>query len=104
MTVACHGDERRGQYRDSRAGTPPATLRGTAAKGEPPMTVSTAPRLSPREREVLCLIAEGCTYLQVARRIGISTHTVSTYLRRIREKTEAQTLAELVRLALTLAL
>jgi RNA polymerase sigma factor (sigma-70 family) len=67
------------------------------------LTVSAAPRLSPREREVLRLIAEGCTYLQVARRIGISTHTVSTYLRRIREKTDAQTLAELVRLALTFA-
>ncbi len=59
-----------------------------------------SPVLSPREREVLSYIADGLTYDQTARRLGISVHTVSTYLRRIRAKHPAPTLAHLVRLGL----
>ncbi|MFD7665068.1 response regulator transcription factor [Streptomyces sp. NPDC059788] len=59
-----------------------------------------SPVLSPREREVLSHIADGLTYDQTARRLGISVHTVSTYLRRIRAKHPAPTLAHLVRLQL----
>ncbi|MFJ3217592.1 helix-turn-helix transcriptional regulator [Kitasatospora sp. NPDC086801] len=55
---------------------------------------------SPREREVLHQIASGCTYEQTARRLGISVHTVNTYLRRIRAKAPAGTHADLVRLSL----
>ncbi|MER5887624.1 helix-turn-helix transcriptional regulator [Streptomyces sp. NPDC001941] len=57
--------------------------------------------LSPREREVLAYIGAGLTYHQTARRLGISVHTVSTYLRRIRSKREAPTLADLVRLSMS---
>jgi DNA-binding NarL/FixJ family response regulator len=55
--------------------------------------------LSGRESEVLRLIAEGCTHHQVAHRLGISGHTVDTYVKRIRTKLGVATKAELIRLA-----
>jgi DNA-binding CsgD family transcriptional regulator len=58
--------------------------------------------LSPREREVLGHFATGFTYAQIANRLGISPHTVDTYLRRVREKTGAGSGAELTRLAVVL--
>lgn len=42
--------------------------------------------LSPREREVLDLVARGCFLKEVAARLNISMGTVKTYLRRIYEK------------------
>ncbi|ATL27319.1 MULTISPECIES: response regulator transcription factor [Streptomyces] len=60
-----------------------------------------APALSLRERQVLAHIAAGLSHKQVARRMGISVHTVSTYLRRIRNKRSAPTVAHLIRLSLT---
>jgi len=62
----------------------------------------TLPHLSPRECETLHYIAQGCTYGQAARRMGISARTIDTYLRRIRAKTGVRCLAELVRLSLSL--
>jgi DNA-binding CsgD family transcriptional regulator len=56
--------------------------------------------LSVREREVLIRIADGQTYGQVARMLGISPHTVDTYVRRIRSKLNLGTKAELTRAAL----
>jgi DNA-binding CsgD family transcriptional regulator len=55
--------------------------------------------LSPREEEVLCHLVEGLTYAAIARRMGLSVHTVDTYLRRIRRKTSACNTAQLVMLA-----
>ncbi|MEU8548004.1 response regulator transcription factor [Streptomyces roseoverticillatus] len=67
----------------------------------PGRSVQTGPqRLSPRERQVLAHIGAGLTYHQTARRLGISVHTVGTYLRRIRAKRPAPTLADLVRLSI----
>jgi len=42
---------------------------------------STAIRLTPRESDVLRLIASGCTYEQVADRLGVSLHTVATHIK-----------------------
>lgn len=55
--------------------------------------------LSDRERQTLLLIADGCTRDQAARRIGISPHTVDTYLKRVRAKLGCGNKAELTRLA-----
>jgi DNA-binding CsgD family transcriptional regulator len=60
--------------------------------------------LAPREREVLRHIAAGRTYLQTARHMGLSKHTVDAYLRRIRAKLNVNSTAELTRLAISLGL
>jgi DNA-binding NarL/FixJ family response regulator len=38
-------------------------------------------RLTPRESEVIHLIARGCTYQQAADRLGVSQHTVCTHVK-----------------------
>lgn len=55
--------------------------------------------LSGRETQVLQLIACGYTHGQVARRLGISPHTVDTYVKRIRTKLTLGNKAELTRAA-----
>jgi len=45
---------------------------------------------------VLRHIAEGCTCRQIAHRMGVTTHTVDTYLRRIKAKSGMTTKAELL--------
>ncbi|MFD9306284.1 response regulator transcription factor [Streptomyces sp. NPDC060048] len=63
-----------------------------------------APALAPREEEALRHIAAGCTYVQTARSMGLSKHTVDAYLRRIRAKLGVNSSAELVRQAIRLGL
>ena len=58
--------------------------------------------LSPREQQVLLHFSDGLTYVQISRRLGISSSTVDTYLRRIRAKTGAELGADLVRLGMAL--
>lgn len=69
-----------------------------------PSTEAAASVLAPRERETLRHIAAGCTYLQAARQMGLSRHTVDAYLRRIRAKLDINSTAELTRLAISLGL
>jgi two-component system, NarL family, response regulator NreC len=64
-----------------------------------------APRaLSPREREVLVLLARGATYKQVAERLHMGDRTVETHRRRIGEKLGLKSRADLVRYALEFGL
>lgn len=56
--------------------------------------------LSGRERQVLLCIGEGYTHDQTARRLGISSHTVDTYVKRVRSKLGLGNKAELTRAAL----
>ena len=51
----------------------------------PPVQTKTE-GLSPRENEVLALLAQGYLYKEIADSIGISMPTVNTYIRRIYEK------------------
>ncbi|MDH4096655.1 MAG: helix-turn-helix transcriptional regulator [Betaproteobacteria bacterium] len=37
--------------------------------------------LTPREADVVRLLALGCTYVQVADRLGVSPHTVTTHIK-----------------------
>ena len=37
--------------------------------------------LSGRERDVLRFLAEGCSYSEVGKRLGISLHTVTTHIK-----------------------
>lgn len=52
--------------------------------------------LSNRECEILLLIADGMTKQQIASKLNISTHTVSTYLRRVFDKLKVHSLPEAV--------
>jgi DNA-binding CsgD family transcriptional regulator len=44
-------------------------------------TLNEATHLTPRESDVLRLIARGCTYEQTADRLGVSLHTVATHIK-----------------------
>lgn len=63
-------------------------------------TVITDYHLSEREKQVLKHISRGLTHSQIATRLGISPHTVDTYVKRIRGKLGAGNKAELTRAAL----
>lgn len=56
--------------------------------------------LSQREGQVLRQISRGLTHGQIATRLGISPHTVDTYVKRIRAKLGLGNKAELTRAAL----
>ena len=60
------------------AGPTPAELDGRA-DGRAPQPAGAAP-LTPREREVLAMMAEGLGNKSIARRLGISDHTVKTHV------------------------
>jgi DNA-binding CsgD family transcriptional regulator len=53
-------------------------------------------RLSPREREIARLVAEGLPTKAIALRLGISAWTVSTYLRRTFARLGVQSRAAMV--------
>ena len=63
-----------------------------------------AARLSPRERELITLVAQGRTDAQIAAQLYITVRTVSSHLDRIRDKTGCRRRADLTRLALTAGL
>ena len=52
--------------------------------------------LSPREREVLELLARGYLYKEIAESLAISVQTVNTYIRRIYEKLHVRSRAQAV--------
>ncbi|HEX5307541.1 MAG TPA: response regulator transcription factor [Solirubrobacteraceae bacterium] len=57
-------------------------------------------RLTPREREVLRLIALGHTSVEIAKKLGLSPRTIETHRARIHRKLKLETRAELVHYAL----
>jgi DNA-binding CsgD family transcriptional regulator len=78
----------------------------TAAQGPIPAEVggcrqpTPRQRLSEREEQVLRQISRGLTHRQVAIHLGISRHTVDTYVKRIRSKLGVGNKAELTRAAM----
>ncbi len=56
--------------------------------------------LSDREKQVLRQISRGLTHGQIATRLGISPHTVDTYVKRVRAKLGVGNKAQLTRAAL----
>ncbi|MFF0869982.1 LuxR C-terminal-related transcriptional regulator [Nonomuraea sp. NPDC003560] len=63
-------------------------------------TPTPAVPLAPREEEVLTHIAQGFTYDQIARRMGIKKSTVDTHVERIRRKLQVGNKAQLIAAAL----
>lgn len=60
-------------------------------------------QLSRREHEILTHVASGLTHAQIARSLGISRHTVDTYVKRVRSKLLVGNKAELTVAAMLLA-
>jgi RNA polymerase sigma factor (sigma-70 family) len=56
--------------------------------------------LSPREREILQLVAEGQTSRAIAERLSISPKTVDTYRSRLMRKIGVKNLAALIKFAI----
>jgi DNA-binding CsgD family transcriptional regulator len=57
--------------------------------------------LTPREREIVSLVALGHTSAEIAEQLVISTETARTHVRNAMAKTGARTRAQLVAMALT---
>lgn len=60
------------------------------------------PALSPRERQILAELSDGATYQAIGRRLGLSPHTVDSYVRRLRSKTGTANRVQLTVLAFRL--
>ena len=56
--------------------------------------------LTPREREITGLLAQGCDGRQIAERLVLSPETVRTHIRNAMERTSARTRAHLIAIAL----
>src|SRR6267142_446190 len=60
--------------------------------------------LTPRQREVLQLVIEGCTMKEIASRLGISTRTAESHKYEMMEGLGVETTAELIQYAVKLGL
>ena len=76
-------------------------LEDLIANSEPDASMSPAPRrpLAPREREILQRIAGGETTKEIARALGVGTKTVETHRRRMMQKLNKHSVAELTKYA-----
>lgn len=75
-----------------------------ASEGGPPRDSVLSEPLTPRELEVLELMAKGLGNRDIARALGISSHTAKFHVAQILEKAGAATRTEAVRQALRLGL
>ena len=69
-----------------------------------PTDLPGSPALTPREREVLALIAQGKTSREIAQQLGNSFKTISCHRTRIMEKLDAHNAADLTRAAIRIGL
>jgi RNA polymerase sigma factor (sigma-70 family) len=69
-------------------------------KLESAIEVSPLEALSPREREILQLVAEGKTSQEIAERLSISPKTVDTYRSRLMHKIRVEDMAGLIKFAI----
>ncbi len=56
--------------------------------------------LTPREHEVMAMVTDGRSNKEIASALGVSAKTVEAHRARVMEKMRADSLAELVRMAL----
>jgi predicted ATPase/DNA-binding CsgD family transcriptional regulator len=116
--------ERQGSLREARQALGPARTQAAEERGNamslataveyvlmltapdpaPPAAAPGLEMLSPRERELITLVARGHTDAQIAGKLYISVRTVSSHLDRIRDKTGCRRRADLTRLALSAGL
>jgi len=60
--------------------------------------------LTPRERDVLMMVAKGLTHKQIGSRLNLAKATIDTYVHRVRQKVGTGNKADLTRLAIDLGL
>lgn len=72
-----------------------AALKAGSPAGEPDCPCD----LTPRQREVLCLLADGLTSKEIADRLSLSTRTVEMHVSRLLERMNCRTRSEAVRAA-----
>lgn len=77
------------------------TEAGAARPASDPAATERLARLTDREREVLELLAAGNSNKEIARELGISPRTAEVHRKHVMEKTGADSLAALVRLAIS---
>jgi DNA-binding NarL/FixJ family response regulator len=84
-------------FTPSLAGLVLDEFRRVAGGGEP---TSSEPRLTPRENEVLVLVAKGYAYKEIAERLFISVKTVQNHVQNILTKLQMRRRYELMRYAI----
>jgi len=77
-----------------------ATLTDALIEKSDKLETTAAPRLGPRERQVLQLIAEGYTSVQIATNLHIAAATVDVHRRNIMRKLNLHGVAELTKYAI----
>ena len=70
--------------------TPPVRPRKKAHVPPPAEDVSLWSCLTPRERQIASLVAQGQPYKEIARNLGISDHTVRNHLRNVFDKLQVK--------------
>jgi DNA-binding CsgD family transcriptional regulator len=58
--------------------------------------------LTLREADVIRLLADGCTYVQIGQRLGISAHTVASHIKKVYRKLDVHCAAAAVMRAIEL--
>jgi DNA-binding NarL/FixJ family response regulator len=76
-----------------------AVLEGFLRSGRRNADAAAAPRLTPREREVIQLLAEGDRNKRIAQKLGISVKTVETHRTTLMRKIGVKSIVDLVRYA-----
>lgn len=71
-----------------------------AAHGGGPVPLDPHEVLSKREFQILCMIAAGKTLTSIASHLGVSLKTISTYRKRVQEKTNLENREEMTRYAI----
>ncbi len=84
----------------------PSLTPGRRRAGEPPRPAAggRGQLLSPRERQVLQLLAHGHTHQEIADRLGVGIKSIETYRARLARKLDLQSRADLVRYAIGVGL
>src|SRR5260221_288404 len=67
-------------------------------------SLTAADGLTPRERAVLVMVAQGLTHKQIGTKLNLSKTTIDTYVHRVRQKVGSGNKADLTRLAIDLGL
>jgi DNA-binding NarL/FixJ family response regulator len=69
------------------------------SQASPPDSGDETPDLTPREQEILSLVAQGLSDKQIAAQLSLSLHTVKSHLRNILAKLQVESRREAARLA-----